>query len=224
MSYNTAEIIEKFIEVHGNRYDYSETIYINILTKVKIICSEHGPFFTVARSHYSGSGCPKCASDIRGFKCRFTQDMTIVDFLNVHGNRYDYSEMKYRNNKTKVKIICSEHGAFYQTPCEHKRGSGCPSCAKNGFNLNSPAILYYIKIKMFNLYKIGVTNNSVETRWKNDPGKIEIIRMIPFEDGKLCQQVEQLILKRYKHMKYYGDPILTSGNTEIFEGNVLGWY
>lgn len=30
----------------------------------------------------------------------------------VHGNKYDYSKVDYVNNRTKVCIICPEHGKF----------------------------------------------------------------------------------------------------------------
>ena len=45
-----------------------------------------------------------------------------------HGDKYDYSLVKYKNAKTKVKIICSEHGEFEQVPDNHIRRSGCPKC------------------------------------------------------------------------------------------------
>ena len=49
----------------------------------------------------------------------------------VHGNRYDYSKVVYINNRTKVIIICPEHGEFKQTP-NHLLGrkTGCPKCSK----------------------------------------------------------------------------------------------
>jgi hypothetical protein len=47
----------------------------------------------------------------------------------VHHNRYDYSKVEYVNNRTKVCIICPEHGEFYQKPSNHLRGNGCPKCA-----------------------------------------------------------------------------------------------
>lgn len=58
--------------------------------------------------------------------------MTLADFIsaasNTHGDRYDYSRTEYKNAKTKVVIICPEHGAFEQTPETHLRGHGCPLC------------------------------------------------------------------------------------------------
>ena len=58
--------------------------------------------------------------------------MTLADFIsaarNAHGDRYGYSRTEYKNAKTKVVIICPEHGAFEQTPETHLRGHGCPMC------------------------------------------------------------------------------------------------
>ena len=51
--------------------------------------------------------------------------------LEVRGVLYDYSLVNYINNKTKVKIICKEHGIFEQTPNNHLRGQDCPYCKGN---------------------------------------------------------------------------------------------
>jgi len=62
MALTQQEIIERFKKVHGNIYDYSETICINTFTKVKIICREYGhdAFFQTPDGHFAGKGCPKC--------------------------------------------------------------------------------------------------------------------------------------------------------------------
>ena len=46
----------------------------------------------------------------------------------IHNCNYDYSKVDYVNNTTRVEILCSKHGAFYQTPMTHLAGSGCPAC------------------------------------------------------------------------------------------------
>ena len=46
-----------------------------------------------------------------------------------HCNKYDYSKVEYINSRTKVCIICPEHGEFWQTPLTHLKGCGCPKCA-----------------------------------------------------------------------------------------------
>lgn len=56
----------------------------------------------------------------------------LLNFREVHGDKYEYPEMgKYKNNKEKIKIICPEHGEFWQTPYAHKIGRGCCKCSKN---------------------------------------------------------------------------------------------
>lgn len=46
----------------------------------------------------------------------------------IHGNKYDYSKVNYTNAKTKVCIICPEHGEFWQLPYNHLQGKGCLKC------------------------------------------------------------------------------------------------
>ena len=47
----------------------------------------------------------------------------------VHSYKYDYSKVEYINSKTKVCIICPEHGEFWQSPASHLQGHGCPRCS-----------------------------------------------------------------------------------------------
>src|SRR5690606_41518591 len=47
----------------------------------------------------------------------------------VHGDKYDYSKVEYKNKKTKVCIICPIHGDFWQLPGNHtNQRNGCPMC------------------------------------------------------------------------------------------------
>ena len=53
----------------------------------------------------------------------------ISKSINIHSSKYDYSQVTYKNNKTKVKIVCPTHGCFEQIPHNHLSGHGCPICA-----------------------------------------------------------------------------------------------
>jgi len=54
---------------------------------------------------------------------------TFVDISNKkHNFKYDYSLVEYKNNSTKIKIICKEHGIFEQRSDVHMRGGGCTKC------------------------------------------------------------------------------------------------
>ncbi len=49
-------------------------------------------------------------------KKRLTKDEFIKRAKKVHGDKYDYSDVDYINSKTKVKIVCIEHGSFFNDP------------------------------------------------------------------------------------------------------------
>jgi rubrerythrin len=52
--------IEKAKEIHGDKYNYDNSIYEKIHLNIEIRCSEHGYFFQSASNHLRGQGCPKC--------------------------------------------------------------------------------------------------------------------------------------------------------------------
>lgn len=114
--------------IHGNKYDYSKTEYINAHTKVCITCLEHGEFWQTPNSHLNGSNCPKCSLKLRLLKRSLGKDEFIKKAKKIHGDKYDYSKICYVNAKTKICITCPEHGEFWQTPDSHLRSNGCPEC------------------------------------------------------------------------------------------------
>jgi hypothetical protein len=59
-SSNIVEFIQKARKIHGDMYDYSKSVYININTKIIIICPKHGEFLKRPDAHLSGQGCPSC--------------------------------------------------------------------------------------------------------------------------------------------------------------------
>lgn len=55
-------LIEQFIAIHGNKYDYCETENLGSKHKVKILCKKHNkPFWQNPNSHLRGHGCPICS-------------------------------------------------------------------------------------------------------------------------------------------------------------------
>jgi very-short-patch-repair endonuclease/endogenous inhibitor of DNA gyrase (YacG/DUF329 family) len=127
----TQEFIEKAIEKHGDKYDYSKTIYVYSNTKVTIICPTHGEFEIIANFHVRKRGlvgCQKCGKIVRYKKQTMTTQEFTEKAIEKHGDKYDYSKVKYINCKTKVTIICPTHGDFQQRPSIHCAGAGCSCC------------------------------------------------------------------------------------------------
>ena len=133
------QVLEKFHEVHGNKYIYDEKSYKDTHTKMRMYCSEtdeegniHGWFEQSPSKHiHLKQGCKKCAG---------VEKHTLESFkkaaIKVHGERFDLSGItEYVNNRGIVYPICHEkdengveHGAFSVTVHNFLRGRGCPKC------------------------------------------------------------------------------------------------
>jgi hypothetical protein len=212
----TEEFTIKATQVHVGVYDYSLVDYIGAHTKVHIMCREHGEFWQTPASHLGGGGCPQCADNTKS-----TTELFIGKALLIHGNYYNYDDVEYSNRCTKVLINCKTHGVFLQSPAKHLNGQGCPQCGEYGFQKAKPGTLYYLKVKDHDLWKIGITNLTVEARFpKKDLAKLDVIWTKTYENGQDCYDEEQRILQNFKQLQYRGPDILTSGNTELFTEDI----
>lgn len=117
--------------VHGDRYDYSNTVYLGSSKNLTVTCKVHGGFSQLAWGHMAGNGCPKCkGAAISSAQTRSTEEV-VAAARAIHGDRYDYSLVKYVKGTEKVDIMCRKHGVFPQTMDNHISGHGCPKCASN---------------------------------------------------------------------------------------------
>lgn len=123
----TEEFIRRARAAHGDKYDYTNSIYINRRTGIKFICPIHGEQEQLPENHIN-YGCGLCGKKVGYDKRRLKNEEIIEEFKNTHGDRYDYSKVNYINIDTHVEIICREHGSFWQSPYEHRKGSNCPKC------------------------------------------------------------------------------------------------
>ena len=60
---------------------------------------------------------------------RTTTSQFIAKAKSIHGDKYDYSKVKYEKSSIKVCITCPKHGEFWQTPNSHLSGKGCLKCS-----------------------------------------------------------------------------------------------
>lgn len=167
--------INKFIEKHGDTYDYSLVKYTNNITKVQIICREHGIFEQTPHHHKRGGGCKKCTMGAPSL----SKDNFIKKSIKKHGDTYDYSLVNYINNRSKVKIICKNHGIFNQIAANHLNGKGCKEC--NIKHINNKELLKRFNEKHNNIYNYNL---------KNDKYKIhDFIQIICKEHGEFRQRI-----------------------------------
>jgi hypothetical protein len=224
-TYDRNEVIQRFKEKHGDKFDYSKFKYTNMEKRSRIICPDHGLFLSSATEHLRGFGCSKCGLIQRAEDQKKPLEELISECKAVHGELYDYELYDPPSHHSKGKIRCAIHGYFFQAPGVHLAGSGCPKCAKYGFNPAKPAILYYLEIKKKGIkaWKIGLTNRTVEDRFRKDMAYISIIDIHKFEDGQKAWDLEQFILTKYRPNHGWGTnaPLLESGNSELFKTDIL---
>ncbi len=132
--FNTLE--ERFRKVHGDAFDYEDVVYSGARDKVKIRCKIHNSLFEMTPNlHLNGSGCPICGriktnktNEERAAKS--SEEFQIKSEM-IHGKgTFSYHAVKYKNNKSKVKLWCNTHNKFFmQIPNAHiDSAQGCPDC------------------------------------------------------------------------------------------------
>lgn len=142
------EFIWKAIQKHGYKYDYRKVNYINNSTKVLIIDRIFGEFWQKPNNHLIGQGHPKEREiKIWNSRGRITTEEFIKKAILVHGDKYNYSKVEYKNNFTKSCITCPKHGEFWQTPDKHLNGQGCPKCKESKLEQNIRVVLDNMNIE-----------------------------------------------------------------------------
>lgn len=126
-----SEFLKKAIARHGDRYDYSRSVYATQSTTIEVICPIHGPFEQKAKDHLKGSGCRKCGTTRAREARLLTTEMFVGRAIEIHGNKYDYSRVQYIGDKSPVDVYCREHDIWFkQHPGRHVNvgASSCPKC------------------------------------------------------------------------------------------------
>lgn len=118
------EFIEKYKKKYGNKYDFSESTYIDSHTKMTVKCKIHGCFEIRPVDLLNGYGCPKCG----GTKKKSTEEF-IEKARYVHNNFFSYDKCNYVNSNSKVIVTCPLHGDFEVKANNHLNGVNCKQCS-----------------------------------------------------------------------------------------------
>lgn len=228
----TQQFIIKANNKHNNRYDYSKTIYTGSKEYLTITCPEHGDFSQQARNHLYGYGCNECGKGRQRVSVLLTEEDFLIRANKVHSNKYKYLS-PYVNLEAKMKMLCHEHGEFYQDGHSHLKGSGCPKCAlaKKGYSRtdyieqakshNNKSKLYILKCynEEEEFYKIGITMKTVKARYygkKAMPYEYETTLLLEGDAGQIWD-LEKKLHRQFKDLSY--TPKLSfGGQTECFKG------
>jgi hypothetical protein len=223
--------------VHGDKYDYSKSIYTTAHKKITITCPEHGDFRTTSNNHWAGLGCKECKDSER-------RELYLNNLLSYVGkqeryNHFDMSQVKYISNTTKVRITCTEHNeVFYATPNKLLDSSGvigckvCYSLNQNRWTLkgilnipnieNKTGYFYLGKVSGLRGVKIGITGNIKErqSNYNTDLRKYEGFSFNYYDYIKTnyftAAVIEVVLKKIYKKDRVKHD-LNFGGKHEIFD-------
>ena len=172
------QVLKKFREVHGDKYDYPEFHYKKMRSSIDIICPIHGLFKQEVFAHSQGKGCRKCGIDKISDERRVYDTASFISHCRkIHYDKYDYSKVgEYKSSNTKITICCPIHGDFEQLCQSHYKGHGCPECGiidrwyVGGFGnkveyyedqkiSDEPCYVYLVGLNVQGdtFYKIGIT-------------------------------------------------------------------
>lgn len=198
MQNKTGDFIKKSKKIHGDKYDYSLSIYTTSKNKLTIICPKHGEFSQRASSHIGKQkqGCKMCAND----SYKKGLDFFLKNAKKIHGESYDYSLIKDVYFRKPSEIICPKHGIFKQTPYHHiYRKQKCPKCSST--NKNTDEFIYLATLKHKNLYDYSLV------KYVNNKTKVKII----------CKNHGTFIQQAGSHLQGSGCPICkeSKGEKEI---------
>lgn len=218
------EFISKAKQIHGDKYDYSKTVYQTTRDNITIICPKHGEFTIQANEHTNaGRGCKYCS------RSEVHPDDFIEDCRKVHGDKYDYSKVEYKGYHEYITVICPKHGEWRTMAGVFLRAD-CPSCAKYGFNTQLPASAYLIKYETpeFVAYKQGITNQKISERMvalrrsiteQYPDAQIELVDSIEYEIGQHARDLE-IKLQSIENIRFI-PPIKFDGYTEMYSEGIL---
>lgn len=142
--------IDKAIEIHGEKFDYTNLDFIDTATLVNIKCNKCSAFFTQTPSnHLVIKDCPVCTNIHKHIQNDFIQSCQ-----KIHPN-LDYSHTDYKGMASDIEVKCKEHGLFTVNAGNHVyKELGCLSCSDWGDN----NCLYVWRLGNTDIYKIGITS------------------------------------------------------------------
>lgn len=220
--HQTDEFIKKCQEKYGNKYSYEKTVYVNQKTKVILFCNEHQDYIEVnpATLLNKNCDCGVCAN-----RFGITTELFIKKAIAVHGDKYCYDLVEYKNSDTKIIIVCPEHGEFTQIPKAHVNGRGCPSCGEYGYQPSKPGYFYIQKLtnKKKTVYKYGITGDMkrrIHEQSRDSDFEHTVLVQRFFEDGHKPLVLEKF-LKQYVDSGVVSTEELPSGFTETFDAKYL---
>jgi len=245
----TAEFIADAIKIHGDRYDYTMVWYRNNSTPVMIWCNIHKYFFWQTPNMHKSrkNGCKICSrKNINSDEANDNRSKTILknniekygvpSVKQLHYNKENFAKLNPEfiiekfidNNYFLIEdfrsfIGCGQiaaHRILKRFKIDYKY-------SLHSFDPTKPAILYYIKDITTNYYKIGITNKTVQYRFRLKKNRFKVLKQWKFELGSDAKELEEFLHQEFTKFSIINESWLvdgqgTDGYTEFFSKDILG--
>lgn len=177
------------------------------------------------RCRPKGSGCPFCSGNavLEGFNDIATTNKTLATEWD-HSRNGDAKPSHFSiGSRTKIYWMCQENHSYQATISDRQSGTGCPKCARYGYDPNSEALFYFIENTVLMARKVGITNtNGTVDRVERYGIDWALVFSITNRDGRLVRELERRTLSWIRDdlglPKYLNkrDAGLRTGHTETF--------
>lgn len=172
--------------------------YTGAKSKAKLRCSVDGYEWvsSVDSLLNKSTGCHKCSKRIR-----WTKEERISQINDIDGISFVKFLGEYAGGRTRVAVSCDVHNIEWAATITNivNHGSGCPSCAKGGYDQTKTGYLYALRSECGKYVKVGISNKPesrfVGLRWST-PFKFNVIEMISGDGADVAK------LEKYIHRKH----------------------
>jgi hypothetical protein len=232
-------LIKRNKEKFGDKFDISKALeeYVDYKTPVTVTCLIHNHSYKISPTHFTAhsydnaphkGGCSMCAVEAS----KKYLNKPIDHYLKHLNDKWPNIKVatlpeNTNSNLNKIELECPHHGKFTTTLARLVSGDPnksklCPSCSKELLAWNTRTVrtdvkgkVYFVKFKNENLYKCGVTYQTVNTRFKGYLSQIEILWEIEFDTLEEAYIVETAIFRKYKHLRTNFPDTSFGGYTEF---------
>lgn len=211
-------LLREFNKVHNSRYTYINFEGLGAKDKVVAVCPDHGKFRQDIYLHQKGSGCSKCASELRGVGL----SKPLGEYLAKYPHDYELDTSNYRNFESKIKAKCLTHGWFTKTA----RGlikQGCPKCSHEKFmeqfhrkgwvhsrsnymEMCTRSYIYLVKLELDGevFLKVGMAQqpqHRFQSISKQSGYSLEVLHLVELDSGTVWD-IENYIKTNYKQYRH----------------------
>lgn len=227
------EFIKRAKAVHGDKYDYSVTVYVNMQHKVDIICPEHGLFSQLPQPHLRGQGCPICGQR--------KQKQTIIAKYGAD------NPMKAKSVQSKARQTCIEKYGHAWAMSSDEVKAKVESTNREKYGVNRPIQNVDVHAKLINTVeeRYGVNNVMAVPEFKQkhddacrshlgvpEPLSSSVVREkivstnieqyggpAPMSSKDIQQKVSDTCLRKYGFSHYFQSPEIIAKSFESKKTN-----